>query len=435
MWPPLLMLDPGCAKSALQYRYDKRGGAHDRTLACNPNTAPSAEHPYGTPYCTASYTPPKEGLMFPWESACTGMDVQNTHGVCGPWCRLEQHVSGDVAFAVQQYYYATGDADWLRSTGWPLVNGVAQFYAARVEESGAGTGTYEYLGVMGPDEYSWPVNNSVYTNNVVRTTLTFASEAAKVLGFEVPEKWAEIVAGIVIPFAETVPGHPTLKGGYHPEFSGFAPSPRGVKQADTVMLSFPFMAEMPTAVLANDLQYYTDVTSQGGPAMTWAIFAIDWMQAALQPGTSHYGNFSQAVHFFKKGYANVKLPFNVWTETPSGGAVNFLTGAGGFLQSALFGSSGMRLTKNGLTFDPPPPSASGGMATMMGIRAINYHGNQISRQVRENTVTTLLVKAGSGSAAALVLTDATTGETTPLQVGVPITTARGKATIQLKTRI
>ena len=135
------------------------------------------------------------------------MDVQTTHGECGPWCRLEQHVSGDIAFAVQQYYHASGDVEWLRSIGWPLVHGVAQFYAARVEKtsnssSGGGSGgaasRYEYFGVMGPDEFQWPVNNSALTNNVVKVTLAFAIEAAKVLGLTVPPEWADIVAGKVL---------------------------------------------------------------------------------------------------------------------------------------------------------------------------------------------------------------------------------------------
>jgi trehalose/maltose hydrolase-like predicted phosphorylase len=51
-------------------------------------------------------------------------------------------------------------------------------------------------------------------------------------------------------------------GGYHPEHDHF--SGGQVKQADTVMLSFPFGAAMAPAVLANDLSYYTDITSQNG---------------------------------------------------------------------------------------------------------------------------------------------------------------------------
>jgi hypothetical protein len=159
--------------------------------------------------------------------------------------------------------------------------------------------------------------------------------------------------------------------------------------------------------------------------MTWAIFAINWMDVALQPGNAWTGNFTQAMHYFNRAYANVQLPFNVWRETPSGGAVNFITGAGGFLQTALFGSSGMRLTADGLTFDPPPPRASGGKATMVGVRAMHYRGSHISRQVRAATVTTMLVSAGP---TALVLVDAV--GVTPLELGVAITRPRQKSIIR-----
>ena len=55
------------------------------------------------------------------------------------------------------------------------------------------------------------------------------------------------------------------------------------------------------------------------------------------------------------GYANVQPPFNVWQETPTGGAVNFITGAGGFLQSLVFGATGMRIDRDALQFTPPAP--------------------------------------------------------------------------------
>ena len=49
------------------------------------------------------------------------------------------------------------------------------------------------------------------------------------------------------------------------------------------------------------------------------------------------GNFTRAAPHFRQGYANVQPPFNVWTETPGGGTVNFITGAGGFLQVGWVG--------------------------------------------------------------------------------------------------
>ncbi len=44
----------------------------------------------------------------------------------------------------------------------------------------------------------------------------------------------------------------------------------------------------------------------------------------------------------------------VWTETIQGGCPNFITGAGGFLQSVVFGLTGLRLVDAGLVAKPPP---------------------------------------------------------------------------------
>ena len=43
------------------------------------------------------------------------------------------------------------------------------------------------------------------------------------------------------------------------------------------------------------------------------MFAVGWLDAGEQ---------AKAEEAFKRGYANIKPPFAVWTETPSGGTVN-----------------------------------------------------------------------------------------------------------------
>ena len=44
---------------------------------------------------------------------------------------------------------------------------------------------------MGPDEYAYPVNNSAYTNTVASIALAAAVEFAPLVGFTVPEDWAQ----------------------------------------------------------------------------------------------------------------------------------------------------------------------------------------------------------------------------------------------------
>jgi protein-glucosylgalactosylhydroxylysine glucosidase len=55
---------------------------------------------------------------------------------------------------------------------------------------------------------------------------------------------------------------------------------------------------------------------------------------------------------------HLRPPFDVLAETPRSDAVNFVTGAGGFLQQLIFGYTGLRLSEEGLTrrFAPVLPS-------------------------------------------------------------------------------
>jgi hypothetical protein len=54
----------------------------------------------------------------------------------------------------------------------------------------------------------------------------------------------------------------------------------------------------------------------------------------------------------------LKGPFLMLSETPTKNAVNFLTGAGSFLQQVIYGYTGLRLRDTGLepAFDPVLPS-------------------------------------------------------------------------------
>ena len=96
------------------------------------------------------------------------------------------------------------------------------------------------------------------------------------------------------------------------------------------------------------------------------------------------------------------------------------------LQSALFGGIGMRLTSKGLTFNPPPPAASGGKATMVAARSVHFRGSRITWRVRDTTMSVELVEAGS---VPLYFCDAGCAEPVQLAAGAPITRPRGKATI------
>ena len=135
MAPSLFAFYPALGRSVLAYR---------------------AAHLAGAALKAQSYSPPYDGTMFPWESAFTGEEVCP---LTAPTGQYEQHITGDIVFAVRQYYDLGGfqDAAWVKAVAWPIVNGSAVFWASRVALV---DGQYVIDGVIPPDEYAVGVNNS-----------------------------------------------------------------------------------------------------------------------------------------------------------------------------------------------------------------------------------------------------------------------------------
>ena len=354
MYPPMLLLEPESARAMIQYRFNRLAAAKEKAQNCVPNSTTES-------YCPNDMT--TEAAMFPWESAVSGQEVQYSNGVIGNWGKYEQHITGDIALAVKMFYDVTQNVTWLERIGFPIVNGTASFFASRIEGNTINN-------VMPPDEFACPINSSVYTNSVAKIALSFAAEASKILNLsdDTPyERFRYLAENILIPFQD----------GYHPEYVPFDSS-KQIKQADVVLLNFPLMVNLTDDALRNDLEMYSKLTSTSGPAMTWASFAINYFSL---------GDFESSKSYFTRGFANVQAPFNVWTETPTGGTVNFLTGAGGFLQSLVFGTSGLRIQDDGsLTFKAPPPQSTGTNATMISLHSFHYLGARLRQDVNETHV-------------------------------------------------
>lgn len=218
-----------------------------------------------------------------------------------------------------------------------------------------------------------PALIAAYTNGGVTQTLTFAASAAATLGVNASAaaSWLDAAARIVVPFDETRQ--------YHPEYQNYVVGTK-VKQADTILLGFPLAFSHPTftpATLANDLAAYGNCTDSGGPAMTWGMFAVGYIQ--LGPAYA-----SLAASNFNRSFANAQEPFYVWTETPTGGTPNFLTGAGGFLQTAFSGYTGLRVNASGCFFLAP---ALPEQTRTVGIRGVSFLGVRFSVSYDDTSIT------------------------------------------------
>ncbi|XP_028917475.1 protein-glucosylgalactosylhydroxylysine glucosidase isoform X1 [Ornithorhynchus anatinus] len=339
MFPNILLLWPEAARAILQYRVRTLSGAQ----------ANARDQGY-------------KGAKFPWESAATG------HEVCPEdiFGTREIHINGAVLLAFEQYYYSTRDLQLFKEEGgWDVVSAVAEFWCSRViwspEEQ-----CYHLRGVIPPDEYQTDVDNSVYTNVVARNSLRFATSLGRDLGLAVPEEWLRVAENLKVPFDP--------KRRYHPEYDGYRLGD-SVKQADVVLLGFPVPCAMDPDVRKNDLEIYEAATSPRGPAMTWSMFAVGWLELR-EP--------ERAQQLLNKCFANISEPFKIWTENSDGTeTVNFLTGMGGFLQAVLFGYTGFRIIRDCLKFDPVcPTEVRHGQVT-----GVSYLGNKLNFSFSEEEVT------------------------------------------------
>ena len=103
--------------------------------------------------------------------------------------------------------------------------------------------------------------------------------------------------------------------------------------------------------------------------------------------------------------------------------MNFITGAGGFLQSVIFGYGGIRLQIDGLYLDPILPDET----TKLTFNGISYLGNKIKYEFdSENAIVEVTAKL-RGSENLILLKEIKTFE---LKVGVPCKISNGKAVIK-----
>ena len=105
----------------------------------------------------------------------------------------EIHRNGAMSYAIWNYVNYTGDTDYLRTHGFPVLVGVARFWEQRVQWSEFRK-AYVMLGVTGPNEYENNVNNNWYTNYIAAWCMRYAREVAIQLKNDHPDDWSHWVS-------------------------------------------------------------------------------------------------------------------------------------------------------------------------------------------------------------------------------------------------
>ncbi|HET6777980.1 MAG TPA: hypothetical protein VFH26_03750, partial [Gemmatimonadales bacterium] len=316
MFPTLLATHPDVARSLVSFRWQTLGAARANAR-----------------------TNGFRGAMYPWEADELGNETTPHFAVQN--ARSEIHVNGDVALAQWQYFLATGDAGWLRSQGFPVIRETADFWVSRATYDSA-AGRYHIKNVVSVSEGLIGVSDDAYTNAVARLNLQIAGSASRRLGRRPDPRWAAVAAKLHMPYDSASEFYRTYEG-----------APDSTLGDVTPLLSYPLGVPMSERAKRSQLEQAVKrlLTEGPGAMMGSTLLAVD---------AAELGDRALLDSLLPHSYQGwLQGPFLMLSETPDKkDAVNFVTGAGGFLQQVIYGYTGLRWGEKGLepAFAPMLPS-------------------------------------------------------------------------------
>lgn len=361
MLPFFTYTKPETARDLLLYRYHNLGGARRKAA-------------YG------GY----KGAQFPWESSLGGEEATPRY-VSGPdgaeirvWTGdIEIHISADIAYAIWQYWLASGDDDFMMRYGAEIILDTAQFWASRAEWDPA-SGRYEFNDVIGPDEYHEHVDNNFFTNYLAKWHLELAfktkdwlrqrdsakyEELAGRLGLDPASdaRWQDVIDKVYLGIVPDSKLFEQFEGYFQRrdvDLSTLEPRDKSVqalfgiketnstqvlKQPDTLMLMYMLPGEFSQETVRTHWDYYaprTDVTH--GSSLAPGIEAI--LACRMEDPEMAYPLYMQACQVDLKD-----LRHNT-ADGIHGGT------AGSVWQAAVLGFGGVRVSEKGVDAEPHLPA-------------------------------------------------------------------------------
>jgi hypothetical protein len=201
-----------------------------------------------------------------------------------------------------------------------------------------GARRYEILHVTSVAESNNDIPNDTFTNVSPARALQIAIAAARELAERGDPRWQRIAGALYILLAPGGVHHlafdPAVAG--HSEDFGGGP---------LALLFLPSLdLQMSAQLRRNDHEYGIR------PNAAELVGAAPMGVAPRSIAAATIGSETDAAAWFATNFTGgtLKPPFNVRTETASNNAGYFITGSGGYLQSLLYGFSGLRIREAGL---------------------------------------------------------------------------------------
>jgi trehalose/maltose hydrolase-like predicted phosphorylase len=357
--PFYILTWPEAARSLLMYRFHTLDGA--RTKAADRGW---------------------RGAFYAWESTDTGLET-TPEQVVGPDRQIvdiltgvqEQHISADVAYAVWQYWQATGDDEFLVAAGAEILLETGRFWSSRAQLEA--DGLHHIRGVIGPDEYHETIDDNAFTNVMARWNIRRALEVAALLRERWPDRWAALSRRLDLVEAELEHWRSVADAmatgldsdtGLFEQFTGYfeledvdlsAYAGRSVpmdvvlgrdrtqrsqviKQADVVALLALLPEEFARETRAANFRYYEPRCGHGSSLST----AMHGLVAA------RLGDTGMALDYFHRTAA-IDLAD---TKVAIGGGIH-IAAQGGLWMMTVFGFAGLSLQSDGVALAPHLPAS------------------------------------------------------------------------------
>jgi trehalose/maltose hydrolase-like predicted phosphorylase len=322
------------------------------------------------------------GAMYAWESTDTG-DETTPEQLTGPTGELiqvlcgtqEQHITADVAYAVWQYWEATGDDTFMIDAGAEILLETARFWADRA--SPEADGKCHIRGVIGPDEYHENIDDNAYTNVMARWNIRRGVEMATVLRDRWPDRWGELSERLDLDDDELQQWAQvanSLFSGFNPD-SGLFEQFAGFFDLEEVDLLRYADRTMPLDVLlGRERTQRSQVVKQADVVALLALLPEECDARArlanfrfYEQRCGHGSSLSRGMHAFVAArLGDMDLATRYFRETAatdladtsdgSAGGIH-IAALGGLWQTALFGFAGLSLRPDALGVDPHLPPA------------------------------------------------------------------------------
>ena len=338
------------------------------------------------------------GALYAWESADSGLEATPRHAVaadhtvidilCG---EQEQHISADIAYAVWQYWQATGDEAFLLEAGAEILLETARFWSSRAQLEADGLS--HIRGVIGPDEYHESIDDSAFTNVMARWNIRTGLEVVALLRVRWPVRWATLSASLGLEqdelarWARTVA---TIATGLDPA-TGLYEQFAGYNQLEQIDLSaYAGRSVAMDVILGHDRISRSQVVKQADVVALLGLLPGEFAGTTgaanfryYEPRCSHGSSLSRAMHAYvaaRLGMTDLALRYFRETadidlgdmQVGGDGGIH-IAALGGLWLTAVFGFAGLSLTDDGLALNPQLPSDWTSLAF-----SLQWHGHHLN---------------------------------------------------------